>query len=104
MEITAIADENTCTWLRMSGIGEVYAINEPQEAEEILKGLMKDINIAIILISPDIANANKRLVQQALSKKEVFPIVLELPLGEEEQKSNQLQDLISVALGIEFKV
>lgn len=104
MEITAIADEQTCTWLRMSGIGEVYSINEPQEAEETLKGLMKDINVAIILISPEIANANKKLVQQALSKREVFPIVLELPLGEEEHKSNQIQELISIALGIEFKV
>lgn len=103
MEITAIADEKTCTWLKMSGIGDVYSIKEPKDAEETLKTLMKNINVAIILISPEVAQANTKLVQQALSKKEVFPIVLELPLNEK-QESTQLQDLISIALGIEFKI
>ncbi|MHA2363433.1 MAG: V-type ATP synthase subunit F [Candidatus Hodarchaeales archaeon] len=103
MQITAIADERTCTWLRMSGIGDVYPINQPTEAADTLKALMKKIDIAIILITPEISQANTKLVQQALSKKDVFPIVLELPMGED-QESTQLQDLISSALGIEFKV
>ncbi|OLS18683.1 MAG: V-type ATP synthase subunit F [Candidatus Heimdallarchaeota archaeon LC_3] len=101
MRITAVADEQTCTWLKMSGIGQVYPINDPLEAGDVLKKLAKDIDRAIVLITPEIAKANSRIVQANLAKKDVFPIMLELPIGE---TSSGLQDLISSALGIEFEL
>ncbi|KKL05767.1 hypothetical protein LCGC14_2602730 [marine sediment metagenome] len=101
MRITAVADEQTCTWLKMSGIGQVHPINDPSEAGDILKQLAKDIDLAIVLITPEVAKANSRIVQANLAKKDVFPIMLELPIGE---TSSGLQDLISSALGIEFEL
>ncbi|MHA1942494.1 MAG: V-type ATP synthase subunit F [Candidatus Hodarchaeales archaeon] len=101
MKITAVADEQTCTWLKMSGIGEVHPITDPNDAGDVLKSLAKNIDLSIILITPEIAKANSRIVQANLSKKDVFPIMLELPIGE---TSTGLQDLISAALGIDFQL
>jgi len=99
LRITAVCDEKNATWLKMSGIGTVYPVNKPEEAGTILKDLLKDIDLALILITPEVAKANNRIVQQSLSKKNVFPILLELPIGE---TSSGLQDMISAALGIDF--
>ena len=102
MQLTAVADERTCTWLKMAGVSETYPVANPSEGFEPLKALMKRIDVAIIIITPEIARANTKLVQEALGKKDVFPIVLELPLTEE--SGVELQALISSALGVEFKV
>ena len=102
MKITCVADEKTCTWMKMSGIGKVYPVSDPKEAGPILKELVETLDIGIILITPEIAKAQSRIVHQNLAKKDVFPIILELPVGED--ISTGLQDLISAALGIEFKL
>lgn len=104
MHLAAVADERTCTWLKMAGVSETYPVpvNDPAQAFEPLKSLMKRIDVAIIIITPDVARANTKLVQESLGKKDVFPIVLELPLTEE--SGIELQSLISSALGVEFKV
>ena len=102
MKISAVADERTCTWLKMAGVAETYPVTEPSEAFDPLKALMKRIDIAIIIITPEVARANTKLVQESMGKKDVFPIVLELPLTEE--SGTELQALISSALGVEFKV
>lgn len=104
MYLTAVADDRTCTWLKMAGVKETYPISEPSAAYEPIKALMKRIDVAIIIITPEIARSNTRLVQEALGKKDVFPIVLELPIGEDEESGNELQSLISSALGVEFKL
>ena len=54
------------------------------------------------MLTPEVARANTKLVQEALGKNDVFPIVLELPLTAE--SGTELQALISSALGVEFKV
>ena len=102
MYLAAVADERTCTWLKMAGVSETHPVIDPFQAFEPLKALMKRIDVAIIIITPEVARANTKLVQEALGKKDVFPIVLELPLTAE--SGTELQALISSALGVEFKV
>lgn len=101
MYLAAVADERTCTWLKMAGVAETYPV-DPVESSEPLKTLMKRIDIAIVIITPEIARANTKIVQESLGRKDVFPIILELPLAEE--SGVELQSLISSALGVEFKV
>jgi vacuolar-type H+-ATPase subunit F/Vma7 len=102
MYLAAVADDRTCTWLKMAGVSETFSVSNPKDGFEPLKSLMKRIDVAIIIITPDVARANTKLVQESLGKKDVFPIVLELPLTAE--SGTELQSLISSALGVEFKV
>jgi len=102
MYLTAVADDRTCTWLKMAGVSETFAITDPKDGYEHIKNLMKRIDVSIIIITPDVARANTKLVQEALGRKDVFPIVLELPTGD--GSGSELQSLISSALGVEFKV
>lgn len=102
MYLTAVGDDRTCTWLKMAGVKEVFPVSNPKDGYQPIKDLMKRIDIAIIIITPEVARANTRLVQEALGNKDVFPIVLELPIGED--SGSELQALISSALGVEFKV
>lgn len=103
LEISAIGDDSTCTWLRLAGVSNAFPVSDPAEARETLKRQLRRIDLAVILVTPEVAEANTDLLQESLKRKDVYPIVLELPLGDT-VSSGGLQALISSALGVDFEV
>ena len=65
MYLAAVADERTCTWLKMAGVSETHPVLNPADAFEPLKALMKRIDVAVIIITPEVARANTKLVQES---------------------------------------
>lgn len=101
--VTAIADEITCSWLQLGGVGKVYPISNPNEAEAILRELQCDETIALILVSPEVAQANVALIETILEK--VYPIVLTLPTEKiESDEEEPLERLVRLATGIRIKL
>ncbi len=101
MRITAVADTETCIWLQLAGIGEVFPVTSPKDARQILEELLgKKNEIAIIFVTPEIAETNPELIKKSLA--ELYPIILELPTKEREK--DPLKDLIRAAVGIELEI
>ncbi len=100
MRITAVADEETCAWLKLSGIGTVHPIQRPDQGGKILQMLTKEKDIAVIIVTPDVVEANEEIVRESMDQ--VFPVIIELPT--KEKKSDPLRDLIRFAVGIELEI
>ncbi|MFW9915097.1 MAG: V-type ATP synthase subunit F [Candidatus Thorarchaeota archaeon] len=101
MRVTAVGDEETCTWLQLSGIGHVYPVMNPEEAGPILADLLpKSDEIAIILVTPEVAEANSGIIAKSL--QQLYPIILELPTKVREK--DPLRDLIRTAVGVDLEI
>ena len=101
--MTAIGDPDTCTWLKLAGIGEVYPVEgEPQNAYHILTKLWSRKDISIILVTPDIAEHYHKQITEFMAKN-TFPIIMELPIKREDLK-DPLTELIRQAVGINLEI
>ncbi|UCG90789.1 MAG: V-type ATP synthase subunit F [Candidatus Heimdallarchaeota archaeon] len=103
MYITAIGDPETCDWLKLAGIGEVYPLEEDHENPfEILSSLWLRKDISIILITPDIAERYHQEITEFIAKNP-FPIIMELPIKQKDVK-DPLTELIRQAVGINLEL
>ena len=85
----------------MSGIGKVYPVLKPEEAAPVLIDLMKRVeDVAIILVTPEVAEANSEIIKESL--EQLYPIILELPTKEREK--DPLRDLIRTAVGVDIEI
>ena len=101
--MTAIGDPETCSWLKLAGIGEVYPIEgKHKNAYEILSSLWVRKDISVILITPDIAEQYHQQITEFMTKNP-FPIIMELPIKREDVK-DPLTDLIRQAVGINLEL
>ena len=98
--MAAIGDLETCTWLKLAGIGEIYPVDENQDSFEILTSLWSRDDISIILITPEITNMYHQEISKFMEKN-LFPIIMELPLKGKETK-DPLIDLLRRAVGIKM--
>ncbi|MFX0092605.1 MAG: V-type ATP synthase subunit F [Candidatus Hodarchaeota archaeon] len=102
-KVTAIADEATCSWLQLGGIGKVYSVSDPKEAEPILQNLLYEEEIALILVSPEVAQANAATIEVFLEK--IYPIVVTLPTEVlETEEEGPLERLVRLAVGVSIKL
>ncbi|MFX1533080.1 MAG: V-type ATP synthase subunit F [Promethearchaeota archaeon] len=105
-KVTAIADETTCSWLQLAGIGKTHPISDPKEAESLLRKLLNDQEVALILVSPEVARANTAIISAFLEK--VYPIVVTLPLKkpefEDDEEEDPLNRLVRLAVGVDVKL
>ena len=101
--MTAIGDPDTCTWLKLAGIGEVHPIEEDhQDPFKILSSLWSRKDISIILITPSIAERYHEQITDFMAKNS-FPIIMELPITREDVK-DPLTELIRQAVGINLEL
>lgn len=101
MRVTAVGDEETCLWLQLAGVGQTYPVVKLEEAGPILADLVKKSEeIAIILVTPEVAEANADIVKMSL--QQLYPIILELPTKERER--DPLRDLIRIAVGVDLEI
>ncbi|MHA2202066.1 MAG: V-type ATP synthase subunit F [Candidatus Hodarchaeales archaeon] len=101
--MTAIGDPETCTWLKLAGIGEVHPIEgDHQDPYEILSSLWSRKDISIILVTPNIAERYHQQITEFMVKNP-FPIIMELPISREDVK-DPLTELIRQAVGINLEL
>ncbi|MFX1539100.1 MAG: V-type ATP synthase subunit F [Promethearchaeota archaeon] len=98
-----MGDPETCKWLKLAGIGEVYPLEEEHEDPfEILSSLWLRKDISIILITPDIAERYHQEITEFMTKNP-FPVIMELPLIQKDVK-DPLAELIRQAVGINLEL
>ncbi|MHA1213844.1 MAG: V-type ATP synthase subunit F [Candidatus Hodarchaeales archaeon] len=102
MYIAVVGDPDSCTWLKLAGVGEVYPINENQDPLEILSSLWLREDITVIIITPEIAEVCSQEISEFMSRK-LFPIIMELPLEEQKEKDS-LTELVLQAVGIKLEI
>ena len=98
----AIGDRETCTWLKLAGIGEVFPIDEDQDPFEILSNLWLREDISIIIVTPEIAQQYHTQITEFMTKN-LFPIIMELPV-KIEGAQDPLTELVRQAVGVKLDI
>ena len=106
MKIVVVADEDTVTGRKLSGIDEGYSISpqSPEDANSILLTLSERKDIGLIITTERIADvAAVRAVINQLTEKE-FPIVIELQdkHGPIKRVTDPLKALVKRAVGVDL--
>ncbi len=99
--IVAVTDEQTAIGLRLTGISEAIAAT-PSNAETLLRGFAADPEVAVIIVTEHIAEANFELIQRLT--RETFPIVVEIPDkdGPITRLKDPIRELVLQAVGVDL--
>ena len=101
-KIVSIGDEETSLGFKLSGISQVFT-EEPKNAASILRSLSEDPEIAIMIITEEVAKANRALINRI--KVNPYPVIVEVPgkKAKYESAEDKVRALIKMALGIDME-
>ncbi len=102
--IACVADEDTVLGLKLAGIQKATIVNDPSQARQEIIKFAEDEEIAVLIISEEIAAKNEELINSLLEKP--FPIIIEIPgsKGRVEKEHDTLKELVKRAVGIELNI
>jgi V/A-type H+-transporting ATPase subunit F len=104
MKISVVGDFDTITGFRLAGIKDAYEVEEPAEAVETLKKLVKDEEIGLVIITERLADEIRKETE-AIFEGRITPLMVEIPDkgGPIEKKVDPIKELIRRAVGVEIK-
>ena len=100
--IALLADRHTVTCLKLAGLRNVFAVEDPKEAEKHLFSLLERDSLRIILVS-------ERLINQINIFEKIpdqAPLIIPIPdiHGQTALKTDPIAELIKRKTGIEVKL
>ena len=101
-KIVSIGDEETALGFKLSGISQVFT-ESPQKAAPILRSLSEDPEVAILIITEEVAKANRVLIRRI--QMNPYPVIVEVPgkKAKYESAEDKVRALIKMALGIDVE-
>jgi len=104
MKIALIAEKDTATCFKLSGLKDVYPVRNAEEAANTLAMLLEDSNLAFILVTERLIDQIRHTVGKTTERK--YPMIIPIPdtLGPAEAKTDFVVELIRRKAGIEVKL
>ncbi|MCG3215743.1 MAG: V-type ATP synthase subunit F [Candidatus Heimdallarchaeota archaeon] len=102
-KIVSIGDEETSLGFKLAGISEVFT-EEPDKSAPLLRTLSEDPELAILIVTEEVAKANKDLIRRM--RAEPYPVIIEVPgkKAKYESAEDKVRALIKMALGIDIEM
>ena len=102
-KIVSIGDEETSLGFKLAGIAEVYT-EEPDKSAPLLRTLAEDQDLAVLIITEEVAKANSDLIRRM--RLEPYPVIIEVPgkKAKYESAEDKVRSLIKMALGIDIEM
>jgi len=101
-KIALIADRETSTYFKVSGIKNSYAVRDRSQAEKVFRQVHSDENISLVMVTEPVFEWIKPLLER--TKKE-FPLVVSIPSkGAPTTQADTLAQLIKRTVGIDLKM
>lgn len=102
-KIVSIGDEETSLGFKLAGISEVHT-EEPEKASRLLHTLAEDPELAILIITEEVAKANEDMIKRI--KINPYPVIVEVPgkKAQYESAEDKVRLLIKMALGIDIEM
>ena len=103
-KIATVTDDITALGMRLAGIGEVTTIKEGESASGAISDYANDASIAVIIITEDIAEENRILINKITLRP--WPVIVGIPGpgGKLDKESSSIKELVKRALGIEMDI
>ena len=101
VKIVSIGDEETSLGFKLAGISEAYT-EEPEKAAGLLHNIAEDPEVAILIITEEVAKANEDLIERI--RIHPYPVIIEVPgkKAKYENAEDRVRVLIKKALGIDI--
>jgi vacuolar-type H+-ATPase subunit F/Vma7 len=101
-KLAAIADPETATYFRISGIKNSVPVKNRADAEKAFGKLVGDEEISLIMVTDPVFEWIQSL---AARRKKDYPLVVSIPArGEKKPRQDLLAELIKRTVGVELKV
>ncbi|MHA1975944.1 MAG: V-type ATP synthase subunit F [Candidatus Hodarchaeales archaeon] len=103
MNLAAVGDPETCSWLKLAGVGEIYPIDDEEVSNtlSILSDLWQREDVSIILITSEIAEKYHQPISNYMAKN-LYPVILEIP-SQVKGIKDPVAELIRQAVGIKLE-
>ncbi|MEM3003732.1 MAG: V-type ATP synthase subunit F [Candidatus Bathyarchaeia archaeon] len=102
--IGILADRETATYFRITGIRNSFAVNDRRDAEEKLTRLLQNQDVSLIFITEEV-NVWLGPILKNLRRGREYPLVISiLGKGGREPSLDQLAELVKKTVGIEMKI
>ncbi|MCK4895531.1 MAG: V-type ATP synthase subunit F [Candidatus Heimdallarchaeota archaeon] len=102
-KIVSVGDEETSMGFKLAGISEVYT-EEPEKSGSILRSLADDPEIAVLIITEEVAKANGDVIRRI--RINPYPVIVEVPgkKAKYDSAEDKVRALIKMALGIDIEM
>jgi len=102
-KIVSIGDEETSLGFKLAGISAVHT-EEPEKASSLLRSLAEDPEIAILIITEEVAKANQDVIKRITLNP--YPVIVEVPgkKAHYEGAEDKIRALIKMALGVDIEM
>ena len=102
--IGVIADRETATYFKITGIGNSYPADNVKEAEERLIELLQNQEISIIFITEEVSEWLKPTLTRFRRGRE-YPLIVSIAGKQgKEPQADRLADLVRRTIGVEIKI
>jgi len=103
MKAAVIGNRNMTLGFSLAGVKKMRVVETPQETEEALKHFLVDPEVGVIILLDSLAESIRPYMDKIQVKKEVFPIVVEVPGKEGARATDPINRLIRRAVGIDVE-
>jgi len=105
MKIAIVADFDTVNCFKLAGLKHAYAVKDIKEAEKQVRELLEMPDFALIIVTVQIANRIRALINEVTEEKN-FPLIVSVPSvgGSSILAVDPINELIKRKTGIELKL
>lgn len=99
-----MADRETATYFKITGIRNSFAVSSREEAEEKLTRLLQNQDISLVFVTEEV-NIWLRPILGRIRRGREYPLIISIPgKGGKKPTVDQLADLVKKTVGIEIKI
>lgn len=104
MRISVLGDKDTVLGFSLTGIKDLYPVEDSEKAKEVLKEIMNDPDIGVIILSERYAVDLREDIKRLREQRPLYPIMIEIPDKKGPiEKEDPIRLLIKRAVGLDVQ-
>lgn len=104
MKVSVIGDRDTVTGFALTGIKDLYAVSDNEEAKSALAELMQNPEIGVIIITERFSQTLQTDIRRWREEKPLYPLIVEIQDKKGKiEREDPIRLLIKRAVGLDIK-
>jgi V/A-type H+-transporting ATPase subunit F len=104
LKISVIADRDTAMGFALTGIKDLYAVSNREEAKSALSEVMQDHDMGVLIITERYASYLRENIQRFREERPLYPLIVEIqdkkgPM----EREDPIRILIKRAVGLDIE-
>lgn len=104
MKIAVIADKDTALGFALTGIKDLYTVDNREEAKSALASVMQNSDIGVVIITERYAHSLRSDIERWREERPLYPLLVEVSDKKGKMtKEDPIRLLIKRAVGLDIK-